>query len=227
MPWLLLTEVVRNLSLVFATFFFVLPALFLGFRLSFATEAVVLNEPHLAAAFQSSFKLTDGRFERWLEMVVVSVVLVFSGIFLGAALSVIFPKPGLNAWVAVTQLVIAAMMPIIQYAWTFFYLRLVEVEAIGPGIEVGPAYASTSGPGPSWSGGGATAGADYAPAVPGARPEQGSDPASMGGAAAAAPPYHASNDPVAHEPDRAGRRLSPEIDDLPRGPNPEAPPAGA
>ena len=143
-PWLLPTEVVRNLSLVLATFFFVVPALFLGFRLAFATEAVVLDEPHMAGAFQRSFKLTEGRFERWLEMIVVSVLLVVAALIVGAVLSIAFPRPGINAWVAVTQLLIAAMMPIVQYAWTFFYLRLIEVEHAMPGIEVGPAYASAS-----------------------------------------------------------------------------------
>ena len=143
-PWLLVTEIVRNISLVFATFFFVIPAIFLGFRLSFATEAVVLDEPHMAASFQRSFKLTEGRFERWLEMIALSVVLVFGAVFVGAVLSVAFPAPGLNMWVAFTQLLIAAMMPIIQYAWTFFYLRLVEIDH--PTItEAPPAYAAVAG----------------------------------------------------------------------------------
>ena len=150
-PWLLLTEVIRNLSLVLATFFFVLPALFLGFRLSFATEAVVLDERHMAGAFQRSFKLTEGRFERWLEMIAVSVALVVAALFVGAALSLAFPRLGVNAWVAVTQLLIAAMMPIVQYAWTFFYLRLIEVEHAMPGIEVGPAYASATLGTASWT----------------------------------------------------------------------------
>ena len=46
------------------------------------------------------------------------------------------------AMTIVTQLMIAAITPIIQYAWTFFYLRLVEIEWQAPGIEVEPAYAS-------------------------------------------------------------------------------------
>ncbi len=141
-PWLLLTEVVRNISLVIATFFFIVPAVFLGFRLSFATESVVLDEPHMAGSFQRSFQLTEGRFERWLEMIVVSVMLVFCGAFVGAVLSLLFPAPGINVWVAVTQLLIIAMMPIIQYAWTFFYLRLVESDHPLPaGAGVPPAYA--------------------------------------------------------------------------------------
>jgi hypothetical protein len=146
-PWLTLTEIVRNFSLIVATFFFVVPALFLGFRLSFATEAVVLNEPHMAGAFQRSFKLTEGRFERWLEMIVASVMLVFGPAFLGAVLSLIFPQPGIKAWIAVTQLLILAILPIIQYAWTFFYLRLVEVEDLPDAIEPHPAYAAAMPPG--------------------------------------------------------------------------------
>ena len=185
-PWLVLTEVIRNLAIVLATFFFVVPALFLGFRLSFATEAVVLSEAHMAGAFQRSFKLTEGRFERWLEMVAVSVMLVFCGIFLGAVLSLVFPAPGLNAWVAVTQLLIAAMLPIIQYAWTFFYLRLVEVEGIAPGIEIAPAYATTSGTGAPWTGRvTAVPEGEHAAFLPPARPDPGSDPPSHKGTATA------------------------------------------
>jgi len=141
-PWLLVTEIVRNLALVVGAFFLLLPGLFVGFRLAFSTEAVVLNEPHIAGAFKRSFSLTEGRFERWLEMIVLSVVLVFSAIFLGAALSLAFPDAGMNVWVAVTRVLVTALIPIIQYAWTFFYLRLVEVEALVPGIEFGPLYAN-------------------------------------------------------------------------------------
>lgn len=139
-PWLFVTEVVRNMAILFATFFLVLPAIFLGFRLSFATEAVVLHEPNLAESFSRSFRLTHGRFERWLEMIAVSVVLVLGIAFTGALLSLVFPKPGYTTWAAITWLAITAITPVVQYAWTFFYLRLVEVDA--PGQEVGPAYAA-------------------------------------------------------------------------------------
>jgi hypothetical protein len=44
-PWLVVTEIVRNLAILFAACFFVFPGLVLGFRLSFATEAVVLHDP--------------------------------------------------------------------------------------------------------------------------------------------------------------------------------------
>jgi hypothetical protein len=144
-PWLLVTEVARNTAILVAGFFLFLPALLVGFRLAFATEAVVLHEPNTSRAFQRSFKLTEGRFERWLEMIVASVMLIFAAILCVAFLIVIVPGPSSNTWLFVTRLLVTAITPIIQYAWTFFYLRLVEIEVPqGPGIEVGPLYAATS-----------------------------------------------------------------------------------
>jgi hypothetical protein len=146
-PWLLVTELARNIAIVVSSFFLFLPALLVGFRLAFATESVVLHEPNTSRAFQRSFKLTQGRFERWLEMIVVSVVLIFAIILLMAFLMVIVPGPATNTWVSSTLLLVTAITPIIQYAWTFFYLRLVEIEApAGPGIEVGPLYAAVTPP---------------------------------------------------------------------------------
>lgn len=139
LPWLIVTEIVRNLALLFATFFFVVPAIVLGYRLAFATEAVVLHEPHLSAAFQRSFRLSPGRFERWFEMIVVSVFLALAAVFAITVLSLLVPGPGVNAWVAICWLLVTAFTPVIQYAWTFFYLRLVEAEA--EVVEAGPAYA--------------------------------------------------------------------------------------
>lgn len=134
-PWLIVTEIIRNLTLIFSAFFFVVPAVLVGFRLAFATETVVLDERHTAAAFRRSFHLTQGRFERWLEMVAVSVAFVVGIIFLFAVLSLAVPA-SLSTWVSVTLFVITAFAPVIVYAWTFFYLRLVEIEV---GTEVGPA----------------------------------------------------------------------------------------
>jgi hypothetical protein len=139
MPWLMVTEIARNLALLFAAFFFVLPVFFLGQRLAFATEAVVLDERHLTGALDRSWRLSRGRFERWLEMIVASVVVALLVIFAVAALSLVVTGPGISTWVAVTWLALSAVMGVIQYAWTFLYLRLVEVES--PGIEVGPMYA--------------------------------------------------------------------------------------
>ncbi len=140
-PWLIVTEVVRNVALVFATFFFVVPVLFLGCRLAFATEAVVLHEPHLAGAFGRSWRLAQGRFERWLEMIVVSVFLALSSVFVVTVLSLLAPAPGVKTWVAFSWLLVTAMTPVIQYAWTFFYLRLAEADITG--VELEPAYAGT------------------------------------------------------------------------------------
>jgi hypothetical protein len=133
LPWLFFTEIARNMVLVAATPFLFLPALFLGFRLSCATEAVVLNAPNLAAAFARSWALTQDRFERWLEMIAASVVIVLTIAFTGTVLSLAVPGPGVQTWGALTYLAVTAVTPVIQYAWTFFYLRLVEVDSREPG----------------------------------------------------------------------------------------------
>ena len=54
------------------------PTLFLGFRLGVATESVVLDERHLAGAFQRSFRMMRGHFERWFELVAASGALVLA-----------------------------------------------------------------------------------------------------------------------------------------------------
>ena len=136
LPRLFVTEMVRSLVLVVASLFLLIPGLLLSFRLSCATEAVVLDEPALAGAFGRSFRLTDGRFERWLEMVTLSTLIGIGVIFVMTILAWIAPQPGVSAWVAATQVVLTFVTTLIQYAWTFFYLRLVEVES--PGVEVGP-----------------------------------------------------------------------------------------
>ena len=145
LPWLFVTEMVRSLALVFASLFLLLPGLLLSFRLSCATEAVVLDEPHLTGAFGRSFLLTEGRFERWLEMVTLSTLIGLSVIFTMTILAWIFPQPGIGLWVAATQVVLTFVTTLIQYAWTFFYLRLVEVES--PRVEIGPFGMRTGGMG--------------------------------------------------------------------------------
>jgi hypothetical protein len=135
LPWLYLTESLRNIALTFAFGFFVVPGVFLAYRLAFSTEAVVLDEPHLAAAFQKSFRLSRRRFERWMEMVAASVALTLAIMFITAALYVVFgPTEAWWEWVLAGSLLAAALWPVIQYAWTFFYLRLVEVEPGFPTI---------------------------------------------------------------------------------------------
>ncbi|HET7224992.1 MAG TPA: hypothetical protein VFK69_04685 [Candidatus Eisenbacteria bacterium] len=127
LPWLYVTEVVRSVALAFAFSFLVLPGIFLGCRLAFATEAVVLDEANLAAAFARSWKLSEGRLERWLEMSVASVMIVIGASFVAAALSLALDAlhlPGRSFGF----LFIVAVVPVIQYAWTFFYLRLDETD---------------------------------------------------------------------------------------------------
>jgi hypothetical protein len=135
LPWLYLTESLRNIALTFAFSFFILPGVFLSYRLAFSTEAVVLDEPHLAAAFRKSFRLSRRRFERWLEMVAVSVALALSVLFVTALLYLAFgPTDAWWQWVLAGSLLAAAIWPVIQYAWTFFYLRLVETQVPFPTI---------------------------------------------------------------------------------------------
>jgi hypothetical protein len=126
------------------------PTLFLGFRLGVATESVVLDERDLAGAFQQSFRMMRGRFERWFELVAASGALVLALAMTVALLGVLVPAIGDARQVAIFWVLVLAATPIIQYAWTFFYLRLVEVEE--PLIEVGPLYAAGEGapprPGP-------------------------------------------------------------------------------
>ena len=129
LPWLYVTEFVRNTAVTFGFGFFILPGVFLSYRLAFATEAVVLDEPDLTAAFRRSFQLSHGRFERWLEMIAASTALALAVLFMTVAEYLIFTTGAWWAWLLAGSLVAAAIWPIIQYAWTFFYLRLVEVEA--------------------------------------------------------------------------------------------------
>ena len=92
--------------------------------------------------------------------------------------------PGFGVWLAITRLLVTAFTPIIQYAWTFFYLRLVEVETPLPFDEPGPLYAAATPP----------AAATPEPAL--ATPE--SPPSSAAPAPQAEPPTNGA--PVAHGP---------------------------
>ena len=141
LPWLYLTECVRNVGLTFASSFFVLPGVYLGYKLAFSTEAVVLHDPNLARAFQRSFQLNRGRFERWLEFVVLSAGLVLAASFVAAVLMTLLGRFSRQTWAMVGLMVAVAVAPVVQYAWTFFYLRLVELEE-PQWLEVGPFYAA-------------------------------------------------------------------------------------
>ncbi len=154
LPWLYLTECVRGfvLSIGFGAFF--LPGVYLAYRLAFATEAVVLNERNLIGAFQHSLHLSRGRLERWLEMVVASVVLVLAVLFLGTALALVVRGLSWETWQIVVPMLLVVLWPVFQYAWTFFYLRLIEVEE--PRIEdTGPFTASSTAAGTWGTPGGA------------------------------------------------------------------------
>ena len=147
LPWLYLTECVRGFALALGFGMFVLPGVYLSYKLAFSTEAVVLDERHTAGAFQHSFHLSRGRLERWLEMVVVSVLLVLGVLFLGTVLSLAIRWLSFDTWKNVTLMLLVGLWPVFQYAWTFFYLRLIEMEE--PRMqEVGPFYASSAQGGP-------------------------------------------------------------------------------
>ncbi len=126
-PWLFATETLRSLTLLVLGPL-VLPAIFLLYRLSFATEAVVLREQSLIPSFRRSYHMTAGRFERWLELTVVSVLLGLAVAFVVAMLWVAVPSLQIAGWFAVFRILLSPVTTVIQYAWTFFFLRLVEIE---------------------------------------------------------------------------------------------------
>lgn len=151
LPWLTVTEVtrtlvlspsglfliLRNSFLQIPSLFFLPLGLFLAFRLSMATEAVVLRGGNAADAIARSFRLTEGRFERWLEMIALSVSIVLGVWFVATAGYLVLPQPGVNFWASAGWLILAALLPVVQYAWTFFYLRLEQIDE--PLQQTGPA----------------------------------------------------------------------------------------
>lgn len=147
-PALYLAEALRNIAFTIAFSMLVVPFLYLGFKLSMVTEAVVLRPSDPVRATQRSFRLTEGRFERWLEMVAISVFLVVPIWFLMAVCFFAVPGSSLNVWFALGTFLSAAVMPVIQYAWTFFYLRLEEIDP-AQAIE-DPAPAAPGMPAAAW-----------------------------------------------------------------------------
>jgi len=115
------------------------PTLFLGFRLAVATESVVLDDHGMTPALQRSFTLMQGHFERWLEVLAASAALVLGLALVATLASAVFPALPDAVVIALFWVFVIAVTPVIQYAWTFFYLRLVEIEE--PIREVGPTYA--------------------------------------------------------------------------------------
>jgi len=148
-PWLFLSEMARRLIIAAGLVMLFVPGLVAAFRLAFATEAVVLGDKNLASAFRHSFHVTARRFERWIELVALSVATVLSALFVLTAILLVFRGIPSESWFAIGYLGAVAVWPVLQYAWTFFYLRLVEVE--DRGVEVGPLYALSMNPPPSIS----------------------------------------------------------------------------
>lgn len=143
-PWLFVTEMVRRILIAGGFVLLFIPGLWAAFRLAFATEAVVLGDRNLAAAFRQSFRLTERRFERWLELMAMSVASVLVVLFALTAVLLVFRTIPGESWGGIGYLAAVATWPVLQYAWTFFYLRLAEVEERG--IEVGPLYAESAAP---------------------------------------------------------------------------------
>jgi hypothetical protein len=128
LPWLVVTEILRNLAMFGAGLFLVLPGVWVGFRLSMATEAVVLRDTTAFGAFGRSFELTAARLERWLEMIAMSVVVVLAVLFSCALCFFLLPGTSWSTWATVALFLLPLVMTLIQYAWTFFYLRLEQVD---------------------------------------------------------------------------------------------------
>ncbi len=146
LPWLFVTELMRNVAMVGAGLFLVLPGVWVGFRLSLATEVVVLRDTRAFGAFSRSFHLTAGRLERWLEMIAISVVLVLSVLLACVVGFFALPHTAWSTWATVALCVLPPVMSVIQYAWTFFYLRLDEIDV--------PLVVGSIPPGGTRSGGG-------------------------------------------------------------------------
>lgn len=148
-PETALADLGRNLLLLAIAAVFALPSLFVVYRLAVATEAVVLDEHDLGGAFQSSFRMMRGHLERWVELILASSILVLGPAVVLAALPLAIPALAGTASLMIFWLIVVAVWPIVQYAWTFFYLRLVEIRVP---VEASPA-AATSGvevPSPYW-----------------------------------------------------------------------------
>ena len=126
--WLYATELVRYLVISLGFLFLFFPGVWIAFRLSMATEAVVLRERNTARALAYSFKVTDGRLERWLEMIVGSVALLLAVPMLCAVGFLMTPDTQWSTWVSLSLLLSVPAMSVVQYAWTFFFLRLEEID---------------------------------------------------------------------------------------------------
>ena len=126
--WLYVSEFVRYAVIAGGILFVLFPGVWLAFRLSMVTEAVVLRERNTIGAFTYSFRVTDGRLERWLEMIVGSVGLLMAFPFLCVIGFLFTPGTAWTTWVAASIFLSVPALSIVQYAWTFFYLRLEEID---------------------------------------------------------------------------------------------------
>jgi len=144
LPWLFAAELLRNAAIFGGGLLLLLPGIWVGFRFSLATEAVVLGRTGVIGAFGRSYSLTEARLERWLEMIAFSVVMVLCVLFSCALGFLAFPSTSWSTWATVALFLLSLVMSVIQYAWTFFYLHLEDThEGAAPG-EPGAAL----GPGP-------------------------------------------------------------------------------
>jgi hypothetical protein len=130
-------DMTRNIALLAIAALFALPSLFVVYRLAVATEAVVLDEHDLGGAFQSSFRMMHGHLERWFELILASGVVILAPAALIAALSLALPALSTTVSLMLFWLIVVGAWPIIQYAWTFFYLRLVEIREPVPSAAPG------------------------------------------------------------------------------------------
>lgn len=129
-PDRLLASPARSLPLIGLSLLLVVPMVFVLYRLGVATEAVVLDEHDLARAFRASYRHMRKHIERWGELIAAGVALMLLPALAIAAVWLAVPSIAWTTCLALLWLVIAGLWPVVQYAWTFFYLRLVEIEAV-------------------------------------------------------------------------------------------------
>jgi hypothetical protein len=138
-PWLIVTDLVRAALVLAGLVFLIVPGFFAMFRLAFATQAVVLSNDSLAAGFRRSSRLTARRLDRWLEMAGLTLVLVVP-LWVVYRVTVSLLHVEGSASFAALPVMMVAVEPVLIYAWTFFFLQLMALDA--PGVEVGPLYAA-------------------------------------------------------------------------------------
>ncbi len=146
-PALLLTEIVRTVAVGAAAVFLFVPGIYLLYRLSVATEAVVLRESSMGAAFQASFLLTRRSFGPWMRMLLTTAVW---WVFALIAASILYFVATQIGWIVSPSLIFAPfftlMFALAAYAWTFYYLEL-GARAEGEAFLAQPSQAAWPPPG--------------------------------------------------------------------------------